>query len=69
MNWFVHESPGLKSDWFGEIKLFSMKYSNRLLYIKRSKTFHKWEVEILADNSLNYIILIYNSLNSLNYII
>ena len=39
MNWFVHESPGLKSDWFGEIKLFSMKYSNRLLYIKRSKTF------------------------------
>ena len=35
----MHESPGLKADWFGEIKSFSMKYSNRLLYTKRSKTF------------------------------
>ena len=52
INWFVHEPPGLKPDWFGEIKTFSMKYSDRLLYIKRSKTFHKWKVEILADNSL-----------------
>ena len=34
INWFVHESPGLKPDWFGEIKSFSMKYSDR-----RSKTF------------------------------
>ena len=38
INWFLHESPGLKPDWFGEIKSFSMKYSNRLLYIKHSKT-------------------------------
>ena len=38
-NWFVHESSTLKPDWFGEIKSFSMKYSNRLLYIKRSKAF------------------------------
>ena len=22
INWFVHESPGLKPDWFGEIKSF-----------------------------------------------
>ena len=34
---FVHESPGLKKDCFGEFKLFSMKYSDRLLDIKRSK--------------------------------
>ena len=52
INWFVHESPGLKPDWFGEIKSLSMKHSNRLLYIKRSKTFHEWEVEKLADNFL-----------------
>ena len=32
INWFVHESPSLKPDWFGEIKSFSIKYSNRLLY-------------------------------------
>ena len=35
----MHESPDLKPDWFGEIKSFSMKYSNRLLYVKRLKTF------------------------------
>ena len=39
INWFVHESPGLKPDWFGEIKSFSMKYSKRLFYIEHSKTF------------------------------
>ena len=39
INWFVHESHGLKPDWFEEIKSLSMKYSNRLLYIKRSKIF------------------------------
>ena len=39
VNWFVHESPGLKPDWFGEIKSFPMKYSNRLLYINRWRTF------------------------------
>ena len=38
INWFLHESTVLKPDWLGEIKSFSMKYSNRLLYIKRSKT-------------------------------
>ena len=36
---FVHKSPCLKPDWFGETNSFSMKYSNRLLYIKHSKTF------------------------------
>ena len=34
---FVHESPGLKKDCFGEFKLFSMKYSDRLLHTKRLK--------------------------------
>ena len=52
INWFVHESPVLEQDWFRENKSFSMKYSNRLLYIKRSKIFPQMEVEILVDNSL-----------------
>ena len=52
ITWFVHESADLKLDWFGEIKFFSMKYSNRLLYIKRSKIFPQMEAEILVDNSL-----------------
>ena len=39
INWFVDEAPGLKPVCFGEIKSFSMKYSNRLLHIKPSKTF------------------------------
>ena len=30
-------------DWFAEIKSFSMKYSNRLIYIKRSKTYQQME--------------------------
>ena len=50
----MDESRGFKPDWFGEIKyskLLSIKYSNRLLYIKHSKNFPQM-VEILADNSL-----------------
>ena len=49
INWFVHESPGLKADWFGEIK-----YSNRLYILNAQRPFHKLEVEKLADNSLKY---------------
>ena len=54
INWFVHESPGLKPDWFGEIKSFSMKYSNRLVYIKRSKAFPQMGSKDtgIFDNSL-----------------
>ena len=37
--WLVYESPGLKPDWFEELKSFSMKYTNRLFSIKSSKTF------------------------------
>ena len=39
INWFAHKLPGLKPDWFGEIKSFSRKCSKRLVYTKRSKTF------------------------------
>ena len=38
INWFLLESTVLKPDWLEEIKSFSMKYTNRLLYIKRLKT-------------------------------
>ena len=38
-NLFIHESPSLEPDSFEEIKPFLMKYSYRLLYIKRSKIF------------------------------
>ena len=31
INWFMHESPGLKPNWFWEIKSFTIKYSKRLL--------------------------------------
>ena len=26
-SWLIHESPGLKPDWLGEIELFSVKNS------------------------------------------
>ena len=38
-SWVVHESPGLKPDWFGDIKLFSVKNSYVLLYNILSNTF------------------------------
>ena len=31
-SWLLHELPGLKSDWVGDIKLFSLKNSLMLLY-------------------------------------
>ena len=31
-SWLIHESPGLKSDWLGDLKLFSVKNSYMLLY-------------------------------------
>ena len=31
-SWLIHESPGLKSDWLGDIKFFSVKNSYMLLY-------------------------------------
>ena len=48
----MHESSGLKPDWFGEIKSFPMKYSNRHCILNAQKPFDKWKVEMLADNSL-----------------
>ena len=32
MSWLVKESPGLNSDWFCDIKLFSLKNLNILSY-------------------------------------
>ena len=31
-SWLIHESPGLKSDWLGDIKLFSVRNAYILLY-------------------------------------
>ena len=31
-SWLIHESPGLKPDWLGDIKLFSVKNSYISLY-------------------------------------
>ena len=31
-SWLIHESPGLKPGWLGDIKLFSVKNSYMLLY-------------------------------------
>ena len=31
-SWLIHESPGLKPDWLGHIKLFSVKNSYMLLF-------------------------------------
>ena len=36
---YMHESPCLKPDWLDDIRLFLMKNSNKLLYIKRSNMF------------------------------
>ena len=52
INWFVHESPGLKPDWFGEIKTFSVNIQTDYYILNAQKPFHKWEVETLADNFL-----------------
>lgn len=30
-SWFMQGSPGLKPDWFGEIRLLAVKYLNILL--------------------------------------
>ena len=35
----MHESPCLKPDWLDDIRLFLMKNSNKLLYVKRSNMF------------------------------
>ena len=52
VNWFIHEYPELKPDWFWEIKLFSIKHSNRSLHIKRSKFFVEWEAKKQVDSFL-----------------
>ena len=31
-SWLIHESPGLKPDWLGDTKFFSVKNSYMLLY-------------------------------------
>ena len=31
-SWLIQESPGLKPDWLGDIKLFSVKNSYMLFY-------------------------------------
>ena len=31
-SWLIHESSGLKPDWLGDIKLYSVKNSYVLLY-------------------------------------
>ena len=51
INWFLRESPGLKSDWFGEITSHWNIQTDYFIW-NAQKTFHKWEVEILLDNSL-----------------
>ena len=38
-SWSIHESPGLKPDWLGDIKLFSVKNLYILLYIILSNIF------------------------------
>ena len=55
INWFIHESPGLKPDWFWEIKSFSIQYSKSLLYIKRSKIFPQMgSKETGRETTLNF---------------
>ena len=36
-SWLIQESPGLKPDWFLDIKLFSMKNSSILSYNNLTK--------------------------------
>ena len=38
-SWYIHESPCLNRNWLDGNRLFIMKYSNKLLYIKRSNIF------------------------------
>ena len=47
VSWLVHESPGLKPDWLGDIKLFSVKNSYILLYNILSNIFQQQEAKIL----------------------
>ena len=47
----MHQSPGLKPDWFGESKSFAMKYSDRYYILNPQKPLCKSEVEILINNS------------------
>ena len=46
-SWLIHESPGLKPDWLGDIKLFSVKNSYMLLYNILSNIFQQQEAKIL----------------------
>ena len=52
INWFVHESPGLKSDGFGEISNSKGNIQTGYYILNAQKPFQKWEEDILADNSL-----------------
>ena len=40
-SWLIHESPGLKPDWLGDIKSFSVKNSYTLLSLLVQSKFGK----------------------------
>ena len=50
----MHESSGLKSEWFEEINLFLMKYSYSCYTLNSQRSFQKLGVKILFNSLLKF---------------
>ena len=64
VSWLVHESPGLKPDWLGDIKLFSVKNSYILLYNILSNIFQQQEAKILDGSFSSFVYFLFCVLES-----
>lgn len=50
----MHESSGLKSEWFEEINLFLMKYSYSCYTLNSQRSFQRLGVKILFNSLLKF---------------